>query len=273
MEDSVYMVCGIYKDGTITVAYRLMASNGTIVKKDIEQTEKLIEDGKIHNMRIQITNGRKIIRGKGINLNNLSVYDASELDVENKYELKSRVMHKSKCIGYEIKDSLGSSKIISKAEAMDMIEHGKITNAEIRKVNNKGKIASAIVGVGYKISQLETIIVSNGKIVNQKDESENTCRMYITRRSGILVDKKSGDMQRFRIADALVYSIGGKIQVMDSDDLEKMPLEHNADSDLNIDGCSNYEIRYSNGKRVQLNNDIVAKWVVCRVVKSAQNKL
>ena len=75
----LYSVTGRYMDGQKLVAYHLVGEDGSQAQEGKERVIWLIGKGVITNMRLQSgTNGEVIIRGKGVNLNNLPVFDIAK---------------------------------------------------------------------------------------------------------------------------------------------------------------------------------------------------
>lgn len=270
MENHVYMVCGVYKDKDIVIGYRLMRSDGRTRVVDTKQAEEMTDNGIIRNMRIQHYNGEKILRGKGININKLSVYSKEEMknDTDNKpkNEITRKVVQNGKRVGYEIRDENGSIKIVDIAKVCELVQSDEITNARIKKVVIKGKETIALEGVGLDLNSLDEIVISNGKIVTRSNIFDNTCRVYRADTSGIVEQMKTSELQRFKANDYIAYFIDGKIRALDrSTDIEY--VEGTVDSDLNIDKCERYRIKFSSGKEAVLSSDTVKRWKGAKVCK------
>lgn len=264
----VYMVCGVYKDNNEIIGYRLMGSNGRIRIEDREQTIRMIDNGSIRNMRVQYYNGEAVLRGKGININNLSIYTKDEMETDigrhNTYNISRAVVRDNKRIGYEIIGHNGDIKLVSTAILCSMIHEDKIDNARLKKVEKGGKKVTAIVGTGININELEEIVISGNKIVTGSSIWDNTCRAICMRYSGILRDMKSAKMQRFRSGDYIVYCVNGRMYVVKAERIMKF-IEGNADCDLNINKCEQYIIELSNGDNVSTRAKDVLTWKAAMV--------
>jgi hypothetical protein len=266
----VYMACGVYKEGDKITAYRLMKSDGSTVDVSRERLIRMITEGCVHNMRVQITSGGEVIRGKGINLSNLRVYSA-ESDKIKEYNIVKRIIKKKKCIGYEVVDTDGGSKNISVKTAYKMISDGSIVNADIAKKNINGKEYTVIVGKGIKLSSLEEVIITNGKMLNDKNKESVTCRVLETMSSGIIYDKENDTMQRFIKGQVIAYNPNGRMYVLSKDSIEYTEKK-TADSDSNEDRCEEYIIKYSNGEQESLSKEKVNMWKVARIANSTIRK-
>ena len=117
-----YRVVGRYMDGKEILGYHFIGSDNSDIQLNKERTIYMIGKGLIENMRIQTVNGEIIIRGKGINLNKLPVYDEGKNEYRNtgasrvaasssvhgkntsirnnmaQYKVTKRIMQKNNCI-------------------------------------------------------------------------------------------------------------------------------------------------------------------------------
>lgn len=259
----VYMVCGVYKDDNEIIGYRLMGSDGRIRIEDREQTIRMIDNGSIRNMRVQYYNGEAVLRGKGININNLSIFAKNEMEADinrhNTYIISRAIVRDNKRVGYEIIGHNGDIKLVSNAILCSMIHENRIDNARLKKVEKGGKKVTAIVGTGININELEEIVISRNKIVTSANIWDNTCRAIRMRHSGILRDMKSAKMQRFQSGDYIVYCVNGKMYVVEAERAVRF-IEGNADCDLNINKCEQYIIELSNGDNVSTKAKDVLTW-------------
>ena len=118
-----YRVVGRYMRGKETTGYHFIGSDDSSVQLNKERTIYMIGKGLIENMRIQTDGDEIVIRGKGINLLSLPVYDESKQDFRNnsasqlvansnvqpkntsinnnmaQYTIIKRIMSKNNCIG------------------------------------------------------------------------------------------------------------------------------------------------------------------------------
>ena len=106
-----YNVTGRYMSGTEVTAYHLVDNNGGYIVASKEKTIYLAGRNLINNMRVQTSGDDVIIRGRGINLNQLPVYDTNKSTYRNTQNTSSnytnlsmlkitkRVMYKNSCVG------------------------------------------------------------------------------------------------------------------------------------------------------------------------------
>ncbi len=257
----LYMACGVIEDKGHIVAYRLMRSDGKIKISDIKETERLIEIGEINNLRLQNYKDTRIIRGKGININNLKVYSKEDIKTEEKkrYSIKRKVVKNGKRVGYELEDDKGAVKILNTRDVYNKITNGEVINAEIKVCTVNGKERPAISGIGININTIDEIIIGNNGIVNTENIWENSFRSYRTKSSGIVRNEIDNKLQRFRAGDILAYCINARIYILDGDtEIEK--IDRDIDSDMNLYKCGNYTVEFSSGNRYRLNKEIILKW-------------
>lgn len=129
------------KDGTKIKGYKL--DNGRLVSK--EDVSKLINEGKITNARIQVYQGREIIRvksGEGEDKGNKRKYKYYVYDI--KQEEFGQVC---KIYGMDGKESIGTA-----------IANGEIKNPKVKELADKGLIE------GLKKSGKPRIVISDNKM-------------------------------------------------------------------------------------------------------------
>lgn len=263
MDGRVYMVCGTYRNNNEIIAYRLMRSDGKIEIAYKEQAIQMVYDGRIRNMRVQNSNDGPILRGNGININKLERRSIDELVNSGKtkeWDITRRVSQNGKRIGYEITDDKGSSKLINIREAVKMINNGEIRNAEIRRQTGENG-AMYISGKRFNLSSLPEILVAYGRILNEVKMDGETCRACTLKESGILIDSKTRQMQRFRAGDILKFSIDGSMQVVKSIEYSDCST---ADCDANINACGRYMIKFGTSKEINIDSNVVRQWRVAK---------
>lgn len=263
MSAGVYMVCGTYRNNNEIIAYRLMRSDGKIEIVYKEKAVQMVYEGRIRNMRIQNSNDGPILRGNGININKLERRSIDELENSRKakeWSITRRVSQNGKRIGYEITDDKGSSKLINLVEAVKMINNGEIMNAEVhRKTGANGTMF--ISGKGCNLSSLPEILVANGKILNEVKMNGETCRACTLKESGILIDSKTRQMQRFRAGDILKFSIDGSMQIVKSIEYTD---GNTADCDANINACGRYKIKFGTSHELSIDCNAVRQWRIAK---------
>ena len=70
-----YSVVGRYMVGSEVTAYHIVGEDGSQHKATKEQLILLADRGLMLNCRIQMYNGKPLLRGKGVNLGELPVFD------------------------------------------------------------------------------------------------------------------------------------------------------------------------------------------------------
>lgn len=73
------MVIGVIVDGRNVIGYMLRNAGGGQIKLSRQKVMELAKAGRIGNMRYQESNGKAILRGVGINLNELPVVTPEQL--------------------------------------------------------------------------------------------------------------------------------------------------------------------------------------------------
>jgi hypothetical protein len=144
--DTQYYVIGRYMVGTSVSAYHLVGENGRQLKVSKAVLIAMTEQGIITNCRVQSYNNNKILRGNGVNLNELPVYDESKNSVKVKqtgankknisvYYITKEFIKNDKAIGYEVKCPNGEHKKYRKSDIVELILDNKVGNAKI--INNR----------------------------------------------------------------------------------------------------------------------------------------
>ena len=279
------LVCtGLYKNGTSTIGYHIMSADGShggFVSKD--QTIMMIQRGQVDNLRVRTEEGIVEVRGKGVNLLSLPTYNVrgDQKTVENKkkdtinnrYTIKKRICYKDSCVGYVL-ELHGNNLNISKKKIIDLIQSGKIANANIVKViGNNGEPTLQIVGVGYDIKKLPSIYIdSNGNTVSGssvKSDESILARAYIAKRPGIIHyqnDKRSSTFDR---SDYLVCMPNGMLAVIKhSDALKRMrkSSESYAPCDANLGNLKECPIEFIGIKQyAYVNGNTAIGWPIVSI--------
>ncbi len=167
-----YSVVGRYMAGSEVNGYHLVGEDGSQAKVSKEQLIFLIGRGVIVNCRVQMLNGKPLLRGKGVNLNELPIVDEKHgtikkgedtLASKNKpangasplgrLSIVGRIMHRNTCVGYIVKDTGGVERKLSRANVLELAAKKLIANATVQKYNGQVLLR----GVGVDLSLLPSI--------------------------------------------------------------------------------------------------------------------
>lgn len=183
-----YSVVGRYMTGSTVTGYHLVGDDGSQVQVTKNQLIRLVDQGVIGNCRVQMYNDNPLLRGKGINLNSLPVYDEKNQSLKRTENLggvkpktsdpnavfgqlliKGRIMHGNTCIGYIVQNAGGVEKRLSRAKVIEMATERQIGNARIQKNNDK----ILLRGVGVSLDKLPVIYVDKtGKEITKEELEE-----------------------------------------------------------------------------------------------------
>lgn len=170
-----YSVVGRYMTGSMVSGYHLLGEDGSQLQVSKQQLIRLVDKNIVVNCRVQMYNDNPLLRGKGINLNELPVFD------EKKNELKKgtnigavrpktndpnavfgqllivkRIMQGNHCVGYVVRNAGGLEKKLSRDKVIAMASQKLIGNARVQKDNDK----ILLRGVGESLDALPIIVVT-----------------------------------------------------------------------------------------------------------------
>lgn len=305
----VYNVTGRYMDGQRVVGYHLVGEDGSQACEGRERVIYLIGKGIISNMRLQQgPDGDMIIRGKGINLNTLPVYDSGKnrfregsnsqsasnsmvnpsrsttphINQMGQYRIVRRVMQQNRCIGYEVEDYSGSTKRFPRRKVIELAIQKLIDNAVASKsyvpgANGQPSISVSLRGVGCDLNRLPILIAdASGKIVDpKKTKNMFSVRGAVMQRSGVVKNNYTNKVLQFRAGDVLVCEPTGELRVYTKADIEgRYVADRNsmkAVCDDYLGTVSSYSLEIFGGSPIQLNPGIVLKWTILKPVQSMQS--
>lgn len=241
-----YRVTGRYMDGQKVVAYHLVGEDGSQAQESKDRVIWLIEKGLVSNMRIQTgTNGEVIIRGKGINLNKLPVFDqtkqqfrsdnisqevanskvnvsATNVNKMGQYTITRRIMKKNSCLGYELRDYSGHICRKTRDDVIQLAIQKLISNATAHKVIIKSTNRTEIIlrGIGVELRSLPYLIVGdNGTLINPNNKNNITVRALRVSDSGVLKNTLSGDIVTFIKSNYIICLPNGNVEVLSEDEV------------------------------------------------------
>lgn len=301
----LYRVTGRYMDGQKVAAYHLVGEDGSQSVETRERVIWLIGKGIIENMRIQTTTDNNVLlRGKGINLNNLPVFDmnkqeyrsneaskevangrvsTSKSPVKNinkmgQYKIVKRVMFGNKCLGYEIRSFDESVKRVDRKSVMELAAKKLISNAVVQNITKDGKTSMILRGVNVDLNKLPVIMVDkNGRMIDQTKNnsslSNHTIRAAYMKKNGIVRDKIGNNNIPFKAGDFIVCDCNGEIKIESRLSLEQMYTKvkecNTAVCDKHLGLCDNYSIEIFGNKATPLTAAMIKSWTILQPVRTA----
>lgn len=291
----IYRVTGRYMEGQKLIGYHLVGEDGSQAQETKERVIWLIGKGIISNMRVQLGADREIIiRGKGINLNKLPVFDQAKQQFRNneisqsaanskvnvnrsqvdsinqmgQYTITRRIMYKNQCLGYEVVDYSGRKSRMSKAQINNLAIQKLISNAIAHKTfsSETGEARVVLRGVGIELRNLPYLIVTdNGQVIDPSTETKTSVRSAYLKQSGMLKNNSTGEVVPFRAGDYAVCGVNGNITIKGKLDMEK---SYSKGSELSSAICDDYIIdnQYSielfGAKPVGITSNMIKSWVI-----------
>lgn len=287
-----YRVVGRYMNGANVSAYHLMGNDGSQLAVTKERAIYMVGKGLIDNLRIQ-TDAEKgvILRGKGINLLSLPVYDEKKNEIRQGYarqgqettahvsnlqecRITYQIRSDSTCIGYVVEDASGKSLKLRMDKVVEMAQQGIVTNATA--VKKPGSVdANGVVQPGKfflrgtngtDLSKLPVIMIdASGNLV---DTTKEPVRVRITKMKcgGIIYDTIKNKKILFNIGDYLVCGKEGMLRAVSQDDAPKMFGQDKSGKpaicDSKLGNLSNYPIEIFGQTRRVLEGSQVLNWSV-----------
>lgn len=299
--NTIYNVTGRYMEGQKIVGYHLLGEDGSQAQETKERVIYLIRKGLISNMRIQMdANNEAIIRGKGINLNNLPVYDLGKQQFRNnaisqsaantkvhvkgtvananpmgQYKILKRIMYKQNCLGYELQDYSGAITRKKRDAVINLAVQKLISNAVAQKYTKPGETTPRLIlrGVECDLGKLPILIVNEkGKIIDPTVElSELTVRSAYMKRSGIIYNKVNNAKIPFKAGDFILCGANGELSIKSRLDVESTYIKdtesQEAICDSYLNNLSDYHIELFGSKPFQLTADMIKAWAILKYNK------
>lgn len=297
-----YRVTGRYMTGSTVTAYHLVGEDGRQFVASKERIIFLIGKGAVENMRIQTNGDDMILRGKGINLNNLPVYDINKnnfrgnqasqtaaatnvapkknsgVNPMGQFKLTKRIMYKTNCLGYIVTDLSGQEKKFSRKRVVELATQRLLSNAIVQRYTPKGATESQLIlrGVGCDISTLPTVAVDQyGKIIDT-EENNNKQEVYMRavrmKRGGIVHDSKKNKRIAFEPGDYILCGINGTlrpIKQLEAKDIFTLSGDTTeAVCDDYLENLTNYPIELFGSPAQMLNPNQVKRWPIVKVSKA-----
>ncbi len=294
-----YRVTGRYMNGSTVDSYHLVGEDGSQVVAGKDQIVYLIGRGQIENMRIQTNGGEIIIRGRGINLNNLPVFDMAKgnfrgnqasqqaastnvaprknsgINAMGQLKITKRIMYKTTCLGYMVMDMSGKEKMLRREKVLKLATEKLISNAIVQRYTPKGSTNTALIlrGVGCDINALPVVTVDqNGNIIDP-DKIKNQEYVYMRavrmRRGGIIHDTMNGKNIPFESGDYILCGINGVLRAIKAEaakDVFTLDGEgKSAICDSFLNNLDKFPVELFGGSSQSLNEAQVRRWPIVKV--------
>lgn len=303
-----YQVTGLYKEGNTIKYYHLVGEDGSQSQEPKDRMIWLISRGIVTNMRIQTSVDKEILlRGKGVNLNNLPTYSLtkkqygnnsesrkvanSKVNVDNmslgneannmgQYAITKRIMYKTRCLGYELRNHSGATAIRKREDVIELAKKHLISNAKAgiaytnkTKANPNGEPTQVILGNGCDLLKLPILIVDeHGKIINNDDKkARGTVRAIYMKHGGLITNIVTRERIPFESKQVIVCDVTGKLKVIDNTKFNKVYERadgiERAICDSYLSHIGNYSIEIFGAQRVTLTPEIIKSWVIAKPIK------
>lgn len=292
-----YKVVGRYMNGKEVAGYHFIGSDNSSMALDKKTTIQIINRGLVENMRITTNNDELIIRGKGINLNTLPVYDeskqkyrpgavsqnaanssnrASGIDSRNNmatFKIIKRIMRKTSCIGYVLEDVSGNTRKVSRETVIECASNNRISNAVVNKVIDPvtGNPTFALRGVnGCSIKKLPIMIVDDeGKIIDPAvNKDVAIIRATRMKSAGQVANRSTGKVDRFTVGDFIIINISGKLEVIPGPIFVKnyRPEKEcgTATCDYSLDCLADYTIEIYGNNAMVISPEQAKTWLMAK---------
>lgn len=291
-----YKVVGRYMNGKEVDGYHFIGSDNSSLALNKERTIYFIGKGLIENMRISANNGEVLIRGKGVNLNNLPVYDESkqkyrpgaisqnaanssararEIDSRNnmsKFKIVKRIMQGTSCVGYVLEDVSGNIRNVSRDTVLECARTNRLSNAVVNKVTDPktGALTYALRGVnGCQIKRLPILIIDqSGRIVDPTKSVSGVVIRATRMKHGGIVTHVNGSSQTFGVGDFLMVNPSGQIRIVPGTEFIQNYTPESSLTTATCDHClecvSDYTVEIYGSNAIVLNPSFVLTWNVAK---------
>ena len=298
--DMSYRVVGRYMTGSAVYGYHLVGIDGSQIKASKERVIYMIGKGLVENMRVQSSESEMILRGKGVNLNTLPVYDLSKdafrdnkqsQDVANtnvqpkkdsginpmgQMEITKRIMYKNTCLGYMVKDRSGKEIKLSRDKVIELSVEKLISNATVQKYtdNSTGKTKLILRGAGRDLTEIPALVVDEAGRIVDPNKLDSTTKMRIVRmkRGGIVYDKTNNQKITFEAGDYLVCGNNAVIRPIKAADVASKFKADNSKSgaicDVSLDKLSNYPVEIFGNPIQTLKSEQILTWQIVSIVEN-----
>lgn len=294
-----YRVTGRYMTGSTVDAYHLVGEDGSQIVANKQRIIYLIGRGQIENMRTQASGDDMILRGKGINLNTLPVFDMGTGSFRNnqasrqaaatpvapktnsgvspmgQLKITKRIMYKTKCLGYIVTDMSGRERKIDRNKLIELATQKLISNAIVQRYTPTDSNESKLVlkGVGCNIGALPIVSIDqNGNIIDPEKIKQNDyvyMRAVKIKRGGVIYDNEKGMKIVFASGDYILCGVNGILRPVKADQAkDKLSYVSNIDiaiCDEYLDNLSKYPIELFGSDIQYIKPETVRKWPIVKV--------
>lgn len=181
-----YQIVGRYMRGKEVTGYHLQSiSTGKSSKYTREQVCFLVGREQVTNCTGQIYNDKVLLRGKGMSLEDLPIsQEPTEGKEESKEDAKNRQQAQKamnqlqivgalrsgkNVVGYMVQNAGCATKRLRRADVIELVKNGKISNARVQTYNGKVLLR----GVNCNLDELPSESVdANGQAVNKENEEQ-----------------------------------------------------------------------------------------------------
>ena len=293
-----YRVTGRYMTGSTVSAYHLVGCDGSQIIANKDRIIYMIGKGLIENMRLQVSGDEMIIRGKGINLNNLPVFDTNKGDFRSNQGIKNpntlggnnrrnngvnpmgqltlikRIMYKQSCLGYIVVDHLGVERKLSRDRVVELAAQHLLSNAVVQKYSQResnGNTQLILRGMGCDIRNLPIVTVDeNGNIVDTENSNDKSIsvRAVKMKYGGILYNRENNTKLVFEPTDYMICTLDGRLKILKNSESKRIeslnkPLKSRAES---LEKLSMYPVEIF-GRPIQtLSADTIRKWPMVKII-------
>ena len=290
--NEIYYVTGKYMTGSEVTAYHLTSDSGQSLIVNKEKAILMISRGLIENMRVQYSDDEVIIRGKGINLKTIPVFDMNKNEFRqsnapkqgttnkttrqnpmSQYRIVKRMMFKTSCIGYIVVDAANRESRMKKDKAIELALKGYIINADAQKYIPAGETEPKIVlrGVGCEIKKLPAVLVDqSGRLIDDTANNEIITRATLMRRGGILYNNYAKNKKTFAPGDYIVCTPNGGLDVLPAAKAKDVLNRSEATStvcDSYLNNVAYYNVEFYGDAKRDIAPAMVIKWPVVKITK------
>lgn len=163
-----YSIVGRYMNGKEVTGYQIQSTKGESKRVTREQLCLLVGRGDITNCTGQVYKKKVILKGKGININDLPIVDEknskvkntdkigavkkgkSNTDAVNQLMIVRKLVSGGKPVGYVLRNAGGAERKIKRDEVVTLAKNGGIGNARVQMYKGKPLLR----GVGINLNAL-----------------------------------------------------------------------------------------------------------------------
>ena len=163
-----YSIVGRYMNGKEVTGYQIQSTKGESKRVTREQLCLLVGRGDITNCTGQVYKKKVILKGKGININDLPIVDeknskvkntdkigaikkgTSNTDAVNQLMIVRKLVSGGKPVGYVLRNAGGAERKIKRDEVVTLAKNGGIGNARVQMYKGKPLLR----GVGINLNAL-----------------------------------------------------------------------------------------------------------------------